>query len=262
MRYVCCGQRSDDPRSQRAKLSRAASGANAANAAGTISAKARAPACGGGPLAVPEQPPVRRRQRLARLPDRQPDHRRRRRRARLAQQLGELEHVGDLLTGPRPVAIQGHRQRELVEPRRPPAPERPDAEEPEDPRQAERQQHHAAPRRRTGTTSRGRPARPPSRPARPPRRRRTPGRAGAAAARATAPARRAGPAAPRGGTRAWAVPSRSTRFRPRGSFVRITPAHSLRMNKGRFYPPTDVEASPEAGREANSRDGGRRRKTG
>ena len=60
--------------------------------------------------------------------------------AELAQQLRELEHVHDLLAGPRPVTVQGHRQREFVEPRGLPAPGRADAEEQEDARHARDQQ--------------------------------------------------------------------------------------------------------------------------
>ena len=40
----------------------------------------------------------------------------------LGQQIGKLEHVGDLLADARPVAIERHGQRQLVEPRRSPPP--------------------------------------------------------------------------------------------------------------------------------------------
>ena len=74
--------------------------------------------------------------------DRQPHHRRRGRgrRRRVVQQVGELEHVRDLLPRPGPEAIEDHRQGELVEPPRPPASGGPDGEEDEDRRQAGRQQ--------------------------------------------------------------------------------------------------------------------------
>ncbi len=49
--------------------------------------------------------------------------------AGLGKQVGELEHVGDLLPDSRPVAIKRDRQRQLVEPRRSPPPERADAQE-------------------------------------------------------------------------------------------------------------------------------------
>ncbi len=82
------------------------------------------PEVGGRAPAVPEQSPVGGGEGGAGLPDGQSHHRRRGQRRRLAQEVRELEHVNDLLAGPRPVAVQGHRQRELVEPRRLPAPGR------------------------------------------------------------------------------------------------------------------------------------------
>ncbi len=143
VRYVCCGQRSEEPRSQRDTLSRAACGASHGERrpgpAGQQPGPRRGrPSASGSRATASPKPPGR-----ARLAHGQPDHRRRGRRSRLAQQVRELEHVGDLLAGPRPVAIERHRQRELVEPRRPPPPDRTDAEEREDPRDAHAQQDPA-----------------------------------------------------------------------------------------------------------------------
>ena len=47
--------------------------------------------------------------------DGQADQRRRDGRPRLAQQVRELEHVGDLLADPRPEAVERHRQGQVVE---------------------------------------------------------------------------------------------------------------------------------------------------
>ena len=164
------------------------------------------------PPAVPEPPPVGSRQRRARLADGQPHHRRRGRRTRLVEQPGELEHVGDH-AGRCPAGSDPGSWPATAR-RAPPTasdgpPGRPGTRGP--PPDSAR----AGSTSRPGpgeTTSRAGPARPPSRPARPPRRRRTPGRAGRRSRPRSRASSRAGPAAPRGATRAWAVPSRSTRF--------------------------------------------------
>ena len=92
------------------------------------------------PLAVPERAPVGTRERRASSPNGQPDHRRRGRGPWLVQQAGKLEHIGDLLPDTRPITIQNHRQRELVNPRRTPSPCRTHAQEPDDPRDREIEQ--------------------------------------------------------------------------------------------------------------------------
>jgi hypothetical protein len=96
-----------------------------------------------GPPAIPVRPPVGRGQRIARAADGQPDQRRRRRRRRFRfiQLPRQLEDVGHLLARPRPVAVERHRQGEVIQPRGTEPRKGPDQERHDDPCQADAQQN-------------------------------------------------------------------------------------------------------------------------
>ena len=137
--------------SQRAALNRAARGASATNESGTASPSDHGQSGEGRSLSVPERAPIRAGQAPRRLAGRPAaPSPARGGRSGLIQQLRKLKDVGDLLARPGPVPVQRHRQRQLVEPRRLPPTECPDAQK----RQTRPARLRTSKTTRTGTLNR------------------------------------------------------------------------------------------------------------